>query len=175
MRAFERCGLHVIALTVTFAVTPVYGGNISRNAVIAPLLPQGDNGIAAKYPGDVGIEDDPSVIFVEDFEEGSLTEMKARWENVKNINIMSLSRDVPGSSAGERSLLMKHIGGSSTGGHLYRRLLPGCEKLHLRFYVKFDSNCNRIHHFVHMGGYNPPTRWPQGGAGTVSTRMSPGA
>lgn len=96
MRAFERCGLHVIAITVTFAVTPVYGGNISRNMVSAPLLPQGDNGIAAKYPGEVGIEDDPSVIFVEDFEEGSLTEMKARWENAKNINIMSLSTDVSG-------------------------------------------------------------------------------
>jgi len=31
--------------------------------------------------------------------------------------------------------------------------------------VKFDPECAPIHHFFHVGGYNPPTRWPQGGAG----------
>jgi hypothetical protein len=48
---------------------------------------------------------------------------------------------------------------------LYRRLLPGYEQLYVRFYVKFDPACYSIHHFVHMGGYNPSTPWPQGGAG----------
>jgi hypothetical protein len=31
--------------------------------------------------------------------------------------------------------------------------------------VKFAEDCYPIHHFVHLGGYNPPTPWPQGGAG----------
>jgi len=31
--------------------------------------------------------------------------------------------------------------------------------------VKFDPDCFPIHHFVHVGGYHPPTPWPQGGAG----------
>ena len=36
-----------------------------------------------------------------------------------------------------------------------------------RFYVKFAGDCEPIHHFgTHLGGFNPPTRWPQGGAGT---------
>jgi hypothetical protein len=61
---------------------------------------------------------------------------------------------------------MTHVGGQSTGGHLYRRLMPGYDQLFLRFYVKFDSDCYPIHHFVHMGGYHPATPWPQGGAGT---------
>jgi hypothetical protein len=34
------------------------------------LLPEGLNGIAAKYPGDKNIENDPDVIFVEKFNEG---------------------------------------------------------------------------------------------------------
>jgi len=123
-------------------------------------------GLASKYLGDKGIGKDPAVVFVEDFEEGDLEAVWSRWESVQSKEIMSLSPDVPSSSDGKRSLQMTHIGGQSTGGHLYRRLMPGYEKLHLRFYVKFDPACNPIHHFVHLGGYNPPTRWPQGGAGT---------
>lgn len=34
-----------------------------------------------------------------------------------------------------------------------------------RFYVKFAPEADYIHHFVHLGGYNPPTPYPQGGAG----------
>jgi len=143
-------------------------------AVAAGLLPAGagefgepvPGGIAAKYPGDIGITNDPDVVFVEDFEEGSLAAVKARWESIKDSGVMSLSTNVPAAGTGNRSLLMTHVGGQGTGGHLYRRLLPGYDKLHCRFYVRFDPNCGPIHHFVHMGGYNPSTSWPQGGAGT---------
>jgi hypothetical protein len=122
-------------------------------------------GLANKYLGDEGIVSDPNVIFVEDFEQGSVDSMKSRWDEVKNIEMMSLSTDVPEGSAGRNCLLMTHIGGKGTGSHLYRRLLPGYEQLYVRFYVKFDQDCYPIHHFFHVGGYNPPTAWPQGGAG----------
>jgi len=122
-------------------------------------------GLAQKYPGDVGIVHDPSVVFVEGFEAGSLDAIEARWESVKNLESMSLSTDVPQGSHGMHSLLMTHVGGQDTGAHLYRRLLPGYDKLHVRFYVKFDSDCAPIHHFVHVGGYHPSPPWPQGGAG----------
>jgi len=122
-------------------------------------------GLANKYKGDKGIENDPDVIFAENFEASSLDAVKSRWESVKDIEIMSLSTDVPADSAGKHSLLMTHTGGKGTGGHLYRRLLPGYEQLYVRFYVKFDVDCYPIHHFVHVGGYNPATPWPQGGAG----------
>jgi hypothetical protein len=124
-----------------------------------------ENALARKYKGDKGIENDPDVIFVENFEEGSLNAVKSRWESVKNIESMSLSSDIPQGSTGKHSLLITHVGGKSTGAHLYRRLLPGYEKLYVRFYVKFAPNCYPIHHFFHVGGYNPPTPWPQGGAG----------
>ena len=123
-------------------------------------------GLASKYIGDKGIRENPAVVFAEDFEADDLETIAARWESVQNRKIMSLSADVPAASGGTRSLLMTHVGGESTGGHLYRRLLPGYEKLHVRFYVKFDPACYPIHHFVHVGGYNPPTAWPQGSAGT---------
>jgi hypothetical protein len=72
---------------------------------------------------------------------------------------------------------MTHVGGQGEGGHLYRRLLPGYDKLHLRFYTKFDAQCTPIHHFFHVGGYEPATSWPQGGAGerpTGDDRLSVG-
>ncbi|MBN1363113.1 MAG: hypothetical protein JW993_21110 [Sedimentisphaerales bacterium] len=122
-------------------------------------------GLAGKYSRDLGIEKDPNVVFAENFEAQSLEDVTARWESVTNAQMMSLSADVPQASSGSRSLLMTHVGGRSTGGHLYRRLPPGYDQLYLRFYVKFDPNCYPIHHFVHLGGYNPPTPWPQGGAG----------
>jgi hypothetical protein len=121
-------------------------------------------GLASQYKGDKGIENDPNVIFAESFE-GYLDAVKSRWESVQNIEIMSLSSDVPAGSSGKHSLLMSHVGGKSNGGHLYRRLLPGYEQLYVRFYVKFAADCYPIHHFVHVGGYNPSTPWPQGGAG----------
>lgn len=124
------------------------------------------HGLAQQYPGDVGLAQDSNVIFAEDFESGSLDTVAARWESVTNREIMALSPDTPSGSHGGHSLLMSHVGGSSTGGHLYRRLLPGYDKLHMRFYVKFDPDCAPIHHFVHVGGYYPATAWPQGGAGT---------
>ena len=127
-------------------------------------LPQG-YGISAKYPADTGIEKDPAVIFVEKFEERTFEELFKRWEDVKHRNIMSFSNDVPEGSAGKQSLLMRHVGGKGTGGHLYRRILPGYERVFMRFYVKFHPNCFPIHHFSGVGGYYPPTRWPQGGAG----------
>jgi len=121
--------------------------------------------LAEKYPGDVGIESDPNVVFVENFEEGSIPAILSRWDSYKRSDHMSLVSDVPGPSSGLASLLMTHVGGDGTAVDLYRRLLPGYDELYFRFYAKIDTACNPIHHFVHMGGYNPPTSWPQGTAG----------
>lgn len=128
------------------------------------LLLEGHAGIASQYPRDVGIDRQRNVVFVENFND-DLPSIKARWESAKDEQLLSLSTDVPAGSYGKRSLLVTHVGGRGNGTHLYRRLQPGYNKLHYRFHVKFDENCAPIHHFFHVGGYNPPTSWPQGGAG----------
>lgn len=132
----------------------------------AKPLPEGQ-GLAAEYPGDKGIGDNPAVVFGEDFEAGSVAQVREHWDQVsgEDGNLLSLSPDVPPASVGKSSLLFTHVGGKGDGGHLYKVLKPGFDQLFLRFYVKFDSDCNPVHHFVHLGGYNPPTPWPQGGAG----------
>lgn len=164
MKTF-RCFLIMIApalgLSLFLFETPVSGEEPAKSR-----LPEGNSGIAAHYPGDHGIEKNLDIFFVEQFEEGSLDTVFKRWEDIKGKEIMSLATDVPDGSAGARSLMIRHVGGKGTGGHLYRRLLPGYGQVFARFYVKFDKDCAPIHHFgTHLGGFNPPTPWPQGGAG----------
>jgi hypothetical protein len=130
-------------------------------------LPEGPNGIAARYPGDADIARDPDVLFVETFDAPAVDDLAARWDTASGTDIMSLSTDgVPG-SADSSCLLLTHVGGAGTGGQLYRRLPPGHDHVHARFYVKFARDCEPIHHFgTHLGGFHPPTPWPQGGAGS---------
>ena len=73
-------------------------------------LPEGSTGIAARYPGDTGIEQDPRVVFVEDFEQPSMDQVKVRWEAVKADSTLSLSGDVP-HGGGKHSLQIHHVGG----------------------------------------------------------------
>jgi hypothetical protein len=138
-----------------------------RLAMLQPKAPQDDAaGLAAKYLGDRGIENDPKVIFAENFEEPSLDALTRRWEDVSHPEIMSFAADVPEDGGGKQSLLMTHIGGNGNGGHLYRRLPAGHDQVYARFYVKFDPDCAPIHHFgTCIGGNNPATRWPMVSAG----------
>jgi hypothetical protein len=67
-----------------------------------PELPEGTTGIAAKYPGDVGIENDPDVVFVETFE-GSVDEICSRWESVGGKPILSTrTKSYPAAAGGSR-------------------------------------------------------------------------
>lgn len=128
-----------------------------------------DKGIAAKYPGDRGIGQDPRVVFVENFEAPSLDELWQRWETVTDKPGQTFTNDVPAGSSGKQSLVMERTKGS--GAHLFRRLKNndggwGYDRIFARYYVKFDPDCGEIHHFgTCLGGNNPPTPWPSVRAG----------
>ena len=138
-------------------------------AKLTPALPEGAAGLASKYPGDVGIEKDPDVVFVESFD-GGVGEIAKRWDQVSGQPIMSKSDDVPAGSGRKQSLLLTRVTGGSDGyldgGNFYRQLKGGHDQLYLRFYMKFNQGHAPIHHYgAGLIGYNPPSRWPQGGAG----------
>lgn len=115
-------------------------------------------GLAAKYPGDRGLRDDKRVVLVEDFEND---DFRKRWMEVKEPSEkMRLVDDRGGKALEIPSELDK-----DTGGHLYKMIAPGLETAHLRFYVWFEPEHTFVHHLSGLVGYNPATRWPQGGAG----------
>ena len=129
-------------------------------------LPEGF-GLAAQYPKDRGLAKDPRVLLAEDFEEGDVAGLIRRWTEASNKGgrVLELVGDHPPASGGKRCLQMTATLWENTGGHLYGRLSREVERAFARFYVKFAPDADYIHHFVHFGGYHPPTRWPQGGAG----------
>jgi hypothetical protein len=136
--------------------------------IAADSLPAGP-GLAAKYPGDAGIELDARVVQVEKFEQGSVAALAGQWEAVMAPDDMSFTADVPAGSAGRQSLLMDRQSGS--GGSLYRRLKNaaggfGHDRIFARYYVKFAEDCAELHHFgTCIGGNLPATPWPSVKAG----------
>jgi len=120
-------------------------------------------GLAAKYRGDVGIEEDPAVVFVEDFEGGSLDDVVERWTAASKT--MALVKEGPAGTPGSQAMEMTATRGESTGGSLYKTFSPGYDQLYARFYVKFAADCGYIHHFVFMGGLADLKPWPVTKAG----------
>ena len=162
-RSIAVIGFGAVALCLVFVcLSP----RIPARGQQAPALPSGP-GMAAKYRGDAGIERDSRVLFCENFEAGDLGKIAKHWNDVGNKDgkVLALSDEVPPDSSGKHSLQMTATLGENQGGSLYTLLSRPVDKAFARFNVKFAPDADYIHHFVHFGGYNPPTRWAQGGAG----------
>ena len=66
-------------------------------------------GIAGRYPGDVGIASDPEVVFAADFEEATTAAVAARWDDARNLAGMALVADSAPGSAGGQALRMTSV------------------------------------------------------------------
>jgi tetratricopeptide (TPR) repeat protein len=123
-------------------------------------------GLAAGFINDADIAKHPDVLFADDFESGRLGE---RWDEVRNDGGRVLSLADPGDPArGARALRVEARLGENTGGGMTRWFEPP-ETVHVRFYVKFDPDCDHVHHFVTLRanrGLKGGDRWSGfGGAG----------
>ena len=98
-------------------------------------LPEGDSGIAARYPCDAEIARDPHVLFTEDFEEGSLDAVTARWTEVSNKNgeVLALSATCRPAAPDSAALEMTATRGKNAGGHLWKLFKPGVDVMYARF------------------------------------------
>ncbi|GAH59978.1 unnamed protein product [marine sediment metagenome] len=116
-------------------------------------------GLASKYPGDKGIENDASVIFASGFEDGF--EKWTRFRNRQGVKIVSDGAVVHSGSACAE---ITAIRGKDSGGDVGYNLAAGVNQLYMRFYCKFDKDTVGVHHFVNMGGNSKDYR-PGGHAG----------
>ncbi|MBN1123427.1 MAG: hypothetical protein JXA82_00370 [Sedimentisphaerales bacterium] len=147
-----------VLLAKVFIVLLFSGHSILfANETALPALPQGQ-GLAAQYPDDKGIRQDPRILFVEDFEQGSPAEIAKRWGQIYKPENVSLSENIHSRSPGSRSARIKD------NGHLFTHP-KGVDTLFARFYVKFHEKTGYIHHFVHIVADADPKPWPKGGAG----------
>lgn len=136
----------------------------------SPPGPTEPKGIASKYPGDAGIQNDPDIIFVEMFEASDVGAVTANWTDKEGVAQMALQPDTPAGSPGNKSMQFTTVGGTVDAVYLYKLLDPGVDdSLFLRYYVKYNTNGTFHHSGGGLGGYNPPSSWPIGGAGIRPT------
>lgn len=121
-------------------------------------------GLSAMYPGDQGIDADPNVVWTENFEEGSASAMLARYDDKKPTGL-DLDTDVPQKSAGHASAKLTASGAGPNAVDFYKNLGPGYDELYVRYYVKYQANVPWHHTGVWVGGYDPPSNYPNPQAG----------
>ena len=121
-------------------------------------------GLAAKHPGDVGLDADPDVVWTESFEEGSVAAMLARYDD-KKPDGLALDTDVPAKSSGKASGKLTASGAGPNAVDFFKQLAPGHDELFVRYYAKYEAGVMWHHTGVWFGGYNPSTAYPNPQAG----------
>jgi hypothetical protein len=120
-------------------------------------------GLAGRYLRDVGIDKDPDVVWTENFEEGSVAALVLRYEDSKQPGL-GFDTDVPGGSSGAASGKLTANGAGPNAVDFYKKL-PGYDELYIRYYAKYEAGVAWHHTGVWVGGYNPPTSYPNPQAG----------
>ncbi len=121
--------------------------------------------LADDYPGDVGIADDPDVVWAESFEQASVAEFLARYESHQNEGGMVLDGSRPSGSSGQTSLRLTSTGTGENATDFYKNLGDGYEELFVRYYARYEANVPWHHTGVWIGGHAPASDWPDPQAG----------
>jgi hypothetical protein len=134
-------GALVAVITTAAAADPEGRANLAGKSE----LPSG-KGLAAAFPGDAGLKGNPQVVFADNFETGNLGD---GWDEIGNKGGKVLQLVVPeaGTGLGKRCLRVEAHLGQDTGGGLTKWFEPA-DTLFIRFYTRFDSGCDYVHHFV---------------------------
>ena len=106
-------------------------------------LPQGNKGIAARYPGDAGIEKDPAVVFHDDFESGNLSKWTPGWRSDRG----RVTEKVAHSGRRAMQWAVTKPADSDDGGNMGAKLNPGLDVCFYRVYCRIpkDFSARRMH------------------------------
>jgi len=128
--------------------------------------PSSGGTLSSKYPGDVGMKNDPAVVWLEDFEEGDVGSVTSRYDSHNNPPGITLESDVPAKSAGKSSGRFTASGDGANATDLYKSLTPGWDEWYVRWYAKYEPGAITWHHTgVWFGGYDPAIPYPDPQAG----------
>lgn len=138
------------------------------NRADSSKLPRG-NGFAAGFIADRGIEANPAVIFADQFEAENDGGLGKRWDSPgagggRFLTLVDSSHP----ACGQKSLRVEARLGENQGDGL-TQWFGSSDSLFIRFYVRFDKDCDYVHHFVTLRanrGLRGGDRWSGfGGAG----------
>lgn len=149
-------GCHPICLTAVYAalilssVSPASAQSASLVRLIDESeLPTGE-GLASNFESDREIASHAAVIFADDFESGDLG---SKWDDTSNrgnaLSFVTKPSSATGQAPdvlGERSLKVTATLDKNTGGG-FTKWFESSERLFIRFYTKFDEDCDYVHHF----------------------------
>ena len=136
-------GTAFLALSVLLATEqPTASGRYSP-------LPEGD-GLAARYPGDVGIEQAPEVVFADGFEgieddaivTGSAEQKGKKWDSAWRT--VRVTREPENVHSGTKAVEIRHEEPTSHG--VEKEFKEGFDSLHVRYYMKFHKEFPGCHH-----------------------------
>ena len=141
----------VTGLPLSSTVVSAGAPRVLGDASGAPSpLPEGNRGIAGRYPEDQGLANDGTVLFHDDFERGFPTD---RWDMLyqqPNIRLVEEPQHVYG---GQRSLeLTVPQQPREVSNELVKRLGDGHDTVFLRYLSKFDAGFDQVGS-SHNGGF----------------------
>ena len=135
---------------------------------IAQALPQGNTGIAARYPGDAAIAGDPAVIFADDFESYSSASgltANGRWNQVFHASNTRIATEAGNVLAGSKSLeFTLPLVSGEVSNEAIKYISPAQDTIFLRFHAKFDAGFNVLGS-SHNGGMIQASYWDGPGSG----------
>jgi hypothetical protein len=111
------------------------------------------DGIAQRYPGDVGIDSDPDVIFADDFESyGQASDLWNRWDNTFQQDQTRIARESENVYAGNQAVeFTLPQQDQELSNAVVKQLTVEQDSMYLRWYSKFDT-LNDIVGSSHNGG-----------------------
>jgi hypothetical protein len=107
-------------------------------------LPEGNSGIASRYPGDVGIGSDSAVVFADDFESyGSAADLTTKWNEAYHAPNIRIAKEPGNVFHGAQAL---EFTGPKTNNEMSNTVVklvsPERDSFFLRYYAKFDPSFN---------------------------------
>ena len=109
-------------------------------------LPEGNSGIAARYPGDAGITSDPNVIFADDFESySSVADLTSKWSRAYHYENIRIATEPGNVFAGSKALEFTVPQRNTPWGQSVVKVVdPERDVLFLRYYTKIDPEYSAV-------------------------------
>jgi hypothetical protein len=110
---------------------------VATTAVAIEALPEGDSGIAARYPGDKGILSDAGVLFFDDFESySSASQLTTKWDQLFHAANFRIAVEDGNYHSGAKALeITVPAGTAEVANELRKTLSPSRDAIFIRAYT----------------------------------------